>query len=124
MAKVLLDNFFIHYELPEKILSDQGRNFESKPITDLCRLTGTKQLRTSLYHLQTNGKVKSFNSTLINMLGTLPPEHKTNWKGSIRTLVHAYNCTHNFAKGFSPYILMYGRQPQLPLAVTFGVTQN
>ena len=43
-AKVLWDNFIVHYGLPEKILSDQGRNFESELITaNLCKLTGTKK---------------------------------------------------------------------------------
>ena len=54
-AKTLWDNFIIHYRLPEKILSDQGRNFETKLIANLLRLTGTKKLRTSPYHPQTNG---------------------------------------------------------------------
>ena len=49
-AKVLWDNFIVHSRLPEKILLDQGRNFESELITDLCRLTGTKKPRTSPYH--------------------------------------------------------------------------
>ena len=40
-ARALWDNFIIHYGLPEKILSDQGRNCESDLITDLCRLMGT-----------------------------------------------------------------------------------
>ena len=56
MAKVLWD-FIVHYGLPEKILLDQGRNFESKLIADLCKLMGTKKLRTSQYHPQTNGKL-------------------------------------------------------------------
>ena len=55
MAKALWDNFIVHYGLPEKILSDQGRNFESELIAYLCRLMGTMKLRTSLYHPQTNG---------------------------------------------------------------------
>ena len=29
VAKTLWDNFFVHYGFPEKILSDQGHNFES-----------------------------------------------------------------------------------------------
>ena len=36
-------------------------------------------------------------------------------------LVHAYNCTRNSATGFSPYYLMYGRQPHLPVDVTLGL---
>ena len=41
-AKALWNNFIIHYGLPKKILSDQGRNFESEFIADLCRLMGTQ----------------------------------------------------------------------------------
>ena len=50
MSKTLWDNFIAHYGLPEKILSDQGRNFESKLIAALCTLMGMKKLRTSPYH--------------------------------------------------------------------------
>ena len=82
-TKTLWDNFIVHYGLQEKFLSDQGRNFESEIIADLCKLTGTKKLRTSSYHPQTNGQCESFNSTLINMLGILPPEYHSGWKASI-----------------------------------------
>ena len=93
MAKTLWDNLIIHYRLMEKIVLDQGRNFDSGLIADLCKLMGTKKHRTSLHHPQTNDQSKRFNSTLINMLGTLPPECKSDWKSSIGVLVHAYNCT-------------------------------
>ena len=122
MAKVLWDNFIVLYRLPGKILSDQQRNFESELIAYLCRLTGTKKLRTNLYHPQTNCQSERLNSTLINMLGMLPPECKSDWKGSIRMLVHMYNCICSSTIGFSPYLLMYGRQPQLPIDVTLGIT--
>ena len=34
-AKTLWDQFFVHYGFPEKILLDQGRNFESQLISEL-----------------------------------------------------------------------------------------
>ena len=58
------------------------------------------------------------------MLGTLSPEQKSDWKGSIGALVHIYNCTRNSIMGFSPYCLMYGRQPHLPIDVTLGLAPN
>ena len=73
-AKALWGTLIVHYSLPEKILSNQERNFESELIADLCRLMGTQKLRTSPYHLQTNGQCERFNSTLIGMLGTFSPE--------------------------------------------------
>ena len=95
---------------PRKYLTDQGCNFESQLVADLCELMGVQKIQTSLYHLQTNGQCERFNSTLINMLGTLPKEKKSEWKNHVGTLVHAYNCTCNSATGFSPYYLMFGRQ--------------
>ena len=43
-AKALSDNFIVHYGLPEKILLNQGRNFKSELIADLCRLMGSSEL--------------------------------------------------------------------------------
>ena len=120
-AKKLWENFITHYGFPSKIISDQGRNFESDLIKDLCNLAGVEKIRTSPYHPQTNGQCEKFNSTLINMLGTLEPEQKTNWKAYVPALVHAYNCTKNFATGFSPYYLLFGRNPRLPIDVEFGL---
>ena len=55
------------------------------------------------------------------MLGTLPDEFKSKWPQHISTLVYAYNCTHSNATSFSPYYLLYGRHPLLPIDIEFGV---
>ena len=117
----LWDKFIVHYGLLEKILSDQGCKFESQFVADLCKLIGMQKMWTSPYHPQTNGQCERFNSTLINMLGTLPPEKKSEWKNHIGMLVPAYSYTRNSATGFSPYHLIYGRQPHLLVDVTLGL---
>ena len=101
-AKILWDKFTVHYGLPEKILLDQGWNFKSQLVADLCMLMGTQKVWTSLYHPQTNGQCERFNSILIGMLGMWPSEKKSEWKNHIGMLVHTYNCTQNSATGFSP----------------------
>ena len=55
------------------------------------------------------------------MIGTLQTEAKINWQEEIPTLVHAYNCSCSKATGFSPFYLMFGRHPMLPIDVQFGV---
>ena len=69
-AKLLWNNFILHYGFPEKIISDQGINFESELIGHLCQLAGVQKLRTSPHHPQTNEQCERFNGTLLNMLGT------------------------------------------------------
>ena len=38
----------------------------------------------------------------------------------VPTLVNVYNCTRSTATGFSPYYLMYGQKPWLPVNLYFG----
>ena len=55
------------------------------------------------------------------MLGTLPSHAKKNWQERIATLTHAYKCTVSPVTGFSPYFLMFGRTPKLPLDIDLGI---
>ena len=59
-------------------------------------------------------------ATPINMLVTLPEKPKSTWREQIPTLTHAYHCTRNNATDFSPYYLMFGRKPCLPIDILFG----
>lgn len=120
VARCLWEQFFIHYGFPERLHSDQGRDFESQIIKELCGLVGIKKVRTSPYHPRGN-PVERYNRTLLSMLGTLKDKEKSRWRDYVRPLTHAYNCTKNEVTGFSPYELMFGRQPRLPVDIAFGL---
>ncbi|XP_021345408.1 uncharacterized protein LOC110445231 [Mizuhopecten yessoensis] len=55
------------------------------------------------------------------MLGTLSSDQKQNWKAHVTSMVHAYNCTCQESTGQSPYFLMFGRNPRLPVDLAFGI---
>lgn len=50
VAKTLCEKFFVHYRLPNRIHSDQGRDFESRLIKEMLNVLGIKKSRTSPYH--------------------------------------------------------------------------
>ena len=122
-ARILWDNFICHYGFPEKFISDQGRNFESDLIKELCKIAGVKKIHTTPYHPQGNGQCERFNSTLCNMLGTLSEDEKSDWKSHLGCMTHAYNCTKHASTTYSPYYLMFGRHPRLPIDVEFGLNK-
>ena len=113
-AKALLENFINLYGYPSRIHSDQGRNFESHVIQELCALTGIDKSRTTSYHPRGNGACERMNQTLLKVLGTLEEDKKGRWKDYMNTLVLAYNCTPHDATGF-----MFGRTPRLPVDQQF-----
>ena len=123
-ARILWDNFICHYGFPEKFISDQGKNFESDLIKELCKIAGVQKLHTTPYHPQGNGQCERFNLTLCNMLGTLSEEEKSDWKSYLGCMTHAYNCTKHASTTYSPYYLMFGRHPRLPIDVEFGLPKS
>ena len=119
-AKALYENVFLHYRFPEKLHSDQGRNFESKVIKNLCKLLEIRKTRTTPYPPMGNGSAARFNRTLLKMLGTLNLEQKADWKHRVAPLVQAYNATKNDALGYSPHFLMSGWSLKLPIDSLLG----
>ena len=115
VARTLWRKYIIHYGIPERIHSDQGKCFQAAIIQELCTLLGMEKSRTTPYHPQGNGMTERFNSTLLNMLGTLQPSQKTDWKEHVETLTHAYNCTKHSSTGYSPFYLMFMREPRIAL---------
>lgn len=118
VAKCLWDNFIVYYGIRERLHTDQGRDFESKLIKELCEVAGTKKCRTTPYHPRGN-PVERFNRTLLNMLGTLEAKQKMKWKD------FAYNCTRNETTGYTPYKLIFGHssgQPGFWVTVEWGKT--
>ena len=70
---------------------------------------------TKHYTTETNGQCEGMNQIISGMLRTLEESQKSHWKNSLNHLVHAYNCTQNSSTGFSPYYLLFGREPCLPI---------
>ena len=93
----------------------------SELISELCKLAQVIKVHTTPYHPMTNGQCERFNSTLCSMLGTLSEKEKIDWKAHLSSVTHAYNCTQHPRTTYSPYFLMFGRQPRLPIDFEMGL---
>ncbi len=124
VARVLVEECFFKYGVPGRIHSDQGRNFESNLIQQLCSLYKVGRSRSSPYHLAGNGQCERFNRTLHNLLRTLPTDRKRDWASCLAHVLFCYNTTPHQATGESPFFLMFGQEPKLPIDFLLGQIQT
>ena len=110
---LLWKNFILHDGFLEKIISGQGRNFESSVIKDICRITGVQKVRTTLngphfwmcwgYWNQKRGKTRMLMFPPWYM-PTIAPE--------------------TTATGFCPFYLMYGRRSRSSIDKDFDLGRS
>ena len=123
-AQVLYNNYFSIFGFPQHLMSDQGTKFCGKVIVVMCSLLGVEKIQTTPYHPQTNGSAKRVHQMLQCMIGKLDPEKRKKWPAHIRSIIIAYNSTRSLVTRYSPYYLMFGRKPRLPIDLLFPMRRT
>ncbi len=124
VARVLVTEWFYKLGIPGRIHSDQGQNFESRLMQQLCDLYAIRKSRTTPYHPAGNSQCERFNRTLHNLLRVLPVSRKRDWVSCLPQVLFYYNTTPHQATGESPCFLMFGQEPRLPVDFLLGQVQD
>ena len=121
VAKCLVHEFICLFGVPEQLNSDQGRNFESKVIKNICDLLQIPKTRTSAYHPQSDGLVERFNRTLLNLLSTAVGDAERDRDVHLPLLMFAYRTSVHETNGVTPFEMMFGREVVLPEHLMFNL---
>ena len=78
IAKLLVEQLFSRFKIPDQIDSDQGRQFERKLFAEMCELLHIDKTRTTPYHPQSDGMVENFNKSLCSMIRAYINENHSN----------------------------------------------
>ena len=115
VATVLDERVFCYMGLPEQIHTDQGAQFESQLMTELCQLWGIDKTRTTPYHPQANGVVERNNRGLGDSLrAMLLGRGQDEWDTLLPQILRAYRGTPHTTTGETANMLMLGRELRLP----------
>ena len=115
VARVLMDQVFSYFGTPLRILSDQGKNFESSLFKELCQRMDIEKVRTSAYKASTNGQLERFHRTLNSMIAKVVRESQRDWDEFLPQLLAAYRASVHSVTGYSPNFLLFGHENRAPI---------
>ena len=115
MATTLDQRVFCYFCLPEQLHSDQGTQFKSQPMEELCDLWRVEKTHTTPYHPQSNGLVERGNRSLGDSLRTLLLRRgQEKWDLLLPQIMRAFRSTPHSVTGETANFMMLGRELRLP----------
>ena len=115
VARTLDERVFSYFGLPETIHTDQGAQFESDLLANLCRMWKVQKSRTTAYHPESNGVVERGNRALGDSLRTLLLGcDQEEWDLLLPQVMRAFRGTPHSSTGETANYLMLGREVKLP----------
>ena len=115
IAQIILKEFVPRHGCPRLIISDQGTEYCNALLDLVHKELGIARIRTSSYHPQSNGKTERFHRVMNDMIQKRISEDQTKWDEILQSCLGAYRMSKNESTKYSPYFVMYGRDPVLPL---------
>ena len=119
IAKALYEHFIAEHGIPEKVLSDQGKEFINEGMSILCNRWGIKQVVTGGYNPQANGACERYHRWMNTAMTQLYDRKSLDWDSYLPAISFAYRVSENDSTGYSPFFLNTGREPTLPSDITF-----
>jgi hypothetical protein len=105
---------FSHLGLPVAIHSDNEPNLVSAGLDEAFEKLGVRRSSVAVRHPQGNSPAERFMRYLNSSLAIMLPAYNA-WPQTLPLILFAYRVLPQETTGFSPFFLMYGRDPLLPL---------
>jgi transposase InsO family protein len=115
-AEVYLDQIICLHGVPKTIISDRGAQFIARFWEQLQASLGTKLIRSSAYHPQTDGQTERVNQILEDMLRACTIHYGTNWDKCLALAEFSYNNSYQSSLQMAPFEVLYGRRCRTPLS--------
>ena len=116
VCKAYRDHVYCTFGGSSRILTDNGTEFRSKEMKQICEDLDIKQVFSPVYTPQANGRLEGWHRFLKSCIAKHIRGAEVEWDDLIPLAVSAYNFFPCQSSKESPFVLMFGRDPITPIA--------
>ena len=115
VPSAIVENWVLTFGAPDCLQTDQGSNFCSKLLLEVCKVFGIEKTRTSPYHPQENGMVKRHNRVVADVISKHCANNPSSWDQMIPYRNFVYNTTVHKTARQIPFSLLFGQECKYPI---------
>jgi transposase InsO family protein len=115
-AKIYLDHIICLHGVPKMIVSDHGAQFVARFWEHLQASLGTKLIRSSAYHPQTDGQTERVNQILKDIIRASVINYDKSWDQCLPLAEFSYNNSYHASLKMTPFEALYGQKCRTPLS--------
>ena len=117
-VKASLTEVFTRHGMCRQLLTDRGSVFIGEPFQEFLRELNLQHLLTPAYRPESNGTLERAHATMKSMIeACLENEPEKEWDELLPWILFAYRSAKHGSTGFSPFALLFGRDPITPLGL-------
>ncbi len=102
-AKLIFNNIFKLHGIPKEIISDRGKQFNSKFFDQFCKLLRCESRLSTAHHHQTDGQTEKLNDIVEQYLRCFTNSTHSDWYSFLPLAEFAYNNTFQDSIKMSPF---------------------
>jgi len=119
-ANLFFSHVWVHFGLPNSIVSDRESRFLGKLWTCLWENMDTRLKRSNSFNPQMDGKIKVVNRKVVQLLRGYCGKHPKSWDEHLEYIQHSYNRAIHSSINKSTFDTCFGYLPPSPFDCVFG----
>ena len=110
------DNIYCVFGGSSRILTDNGSEFKNRDMQEVCQTLGLKHIFSPVYTPESNGRLEGWHRFFKACIAKHIRGGGVEWDELVPLAVSAYNFFPCQSSKESPFVLMFGRDPIMPVA--------
>ena len=115
VADKIVNNWCYTFSIPESILTDGDKQYQSKLLDLVYEYLDIRGLKITPFNPRCNGLSERSVQTSKNVINANIDDEQSDWDMILPKSTHAYNTSVQESTKQTPFEIMFGRKPKLPI---------